>query len=77
MKAAAALSEPQQDATSSSTSTSTAVEGFSQRSTYMRSLQKAEKTLPKSPRKQKAVVTRLAKEFDFKSALQQNNRGWK
>ena len=61
MKAAAALSESHQDTASSSTSTSTAVEGFIQRPTYMRSLWKAEKTLPESPSKQKAVVTSLAK----------------
>lgn len=35
MKAAAALSESQQDTTSSSTSMSTVVEDFSQRSTYI------------------------------------------
>ena len=77
MKAAAALSESQQNTTSSSTSTSTAVEGFSQRSIYMRSLRKGEKALPKSPRKQKAVVTSLAKKFALKIAPQQNNRGGK
>ena len=77
MKAAAALSESHQDTASSSTSTSTAVEGFIQRPTYMRSLWKAEKTLPKSPRKQKAVVTSLAKKFKLKIAPQQKNRGWK
>ena len=43
----------------------------------MRSLRKAEKALPKSPRKQKAVVTSLAKKFDLKIAPQQNNRGQK
>ena len=56
MKPAAALSESQQDTTSSSTLKLTAVEGFSQRSTYIQFLQKAEKALSKSPRKQKAVV---------------------
>ena len=82
MKAAAALSESQQDTTSSSTSRSTAVEGFSQRSTYMRSLRKPEKRLPENPRKkaerkQKAVVTSLAKKFDLKIAPRRNNRGRK
>ena len=43
MKAAAALSESQQDTTSSSTSMSTVVEDFSQRSTYMRSLRKGKR----------------------------------
>ena len=77
MKAAAALSESQQDTISSSTSTLTAVEGFSQRSTYMQSFRKAEKALPKSPRKQKAVVKSLAKKFELKIAPQQNSRGRK
>ena len=77
MNAAAALSASQQDTTSSSRSTPTAVEGFSQRSTYMLSLRKAEKALPKSPRKQKAVVTSFAEKFELKIAPQQNNRGSK
>ena len=74
LKAAAALSDSQQDTTSSSTSMAIVVEGFSQRSTYIRSLQKAENALPKSPWKQKAVVTSLAKKFELKIAPQQNNR---
>ena len=50
---------------------------FGQRSTHMRSLRKAEKALPKSPCKQKAVVTSLAKKFNLKILPQQNNRGRK
>ena len=77
MNTAATLSESQQDTTSSSTSTSAAIEGFSQRSTYMRSLRIGEKALPKILRKQKVVVISSAKNFELKIAPQQNNRGWK
>ena len=43
----------------------------------MRSLQRAEKALPKSPSKQKAVVTSLAKKFNLGIMQQQQNRGRK
>ena len=66
MNTAATLSESQQDTTSSSTSTSAAIEGFSQRSTYMRSLRIGEKALPKILRKQKVVVISSAKNFELK-----------
>ena len=36
-------------------------EGFSQRSSHMRSVRKAEKSLSRSPRKKNAVVSSLAK----------------
>ena len=38
-------------------------EGFSQRSSHMRSVRKAEKSLSRSPRKKNAVVSNLAKMF--------------
>ena len=38
-------------------------EGFSQRSSHMRSVTKAEKSLSRSPRKKNAVVSNLAKMF--------------
>ena len=38
-------------------------EGFSQRSSHMRSVRKAEKSLSRSPRKKNAVVSSLAKMF--------------
>ena len=55
MKAAAALSESQQDTTSSSTSMSTVVEDFSQRSTHMRSLRKGKRHYPKIQRNRKLI----------------------
>ena len=50
-------------------------EGFSQRSSYMRSLKKAERSLPKNPRRRNAVVSSLAKKFQLRILPQQNNRG--
>ena len=38
-------------------------EGFSQRSSHFRSVRKAEKALPRSPRKRNAVVSSLGKKF--------------
>ena len=58
----------------SPTSNST-VEGFSQRSSYMKSLKKAKRSLPKSPRRRNAVVSSLAKKFQLQILPQQNNRG--
>ena len=66
--------ESQEPSVSTST---TAEEGFSQRSTLMWSLQKAEKVLPKSPWKQRAVVTSLAKKSDLRISPQPSSRGWK
>ena len=39
-------------------------EGFSQRSSHMRPLSKAEKSLPRSPGKRNAVVSSLSKSFN-------------
>ena len=50
-------------------------EGFSQRSSYMRSFKKVERSLPKSPRRRNAVVSSLAKKFQLRILPQQNNRG--
>ena len=52
-------------------------EGFSQRSSHMRSVRKAEKSLPRSPRKRNAVVSSLAKKFQLRILPQhsQSNRG--
>ena len=41
----------------------------------MRSLKKAERSLPKSPRRRNAVVSSLAKKFQFRILPQQINRG--
>ena len=38
-------------------------EGFSQRSSHVGSVRKAEKSLPRSPRKRNAVVPSLGKKF--------------
>ena len=40
-------------------------EGFSQKPSYMRSVRKAKKLLPRSPRKRNAVVSSLAKKFQL------------
>ena len=58
----------------SPTSNSTEEE-FSQRSSYMKSLKKAERSLPKSPRRRNAVVSSLEKKFQLRILPQQNNRG--
>ena len=52
-------------------------EGFSQRSSHMRSVRKAEKSLSRSPRKRNAVVSSLAKKFQLRILPQhsQSNRG--
>ena len=41
-------------------------EGFSQRSSHMMSVRKAEKSLSRSPRKRNAVVSSLAKKFQLR-----------
>ena len=53
-------------------------EGFSQRSSQMRSVRKAEKSLLRSPRKRNAVVSSLAKTFQWRELPQysQSNSGW-
>ena len=50
--------------------------GFSQRSSEMRSVRKAEKSLPRSPRKRNAVASSLAKKFQLRILPQhlQGNR---
>ena len=52
-------------------------EGFSQRSSHMRSVRKAEKSLLRSPRKRNAVVSSLAKKFQWRELPQysQSNSG--
>ena len=45
-------------------------EGFSQRSSKLRSIKKAKKALPKSPRKRNVVVTNLAKKFQLRMVPQ-------
>ena len=52
-------------------------EGFSQRSSHMISVRKAEKSLPRSPRIRNAVVSSLAKKFQLRILPQhsQSNRG--
>ena len=52
-------------------------EGFSQRSSHLRSVRKAEKSLPRSPRKRNAVVSSLTKKFQLRVLPQdsQSNRG--
>ena len=56
-------------------SASVSTPAFSQRSTQMRSLKKAEKALPRSPNKKKAVVASLCKKFQLRIVPQ--NRGRK
>ena len=41
-------------------------EGFSQSSSHMRSVRKAEKSLPRSPKKRNAVVSSLTKKFQLR-----------
>ena len=41
----------------------------------MRSFKKAERSLPKSPRRRNAVVSSLAKKFQLRILPQQDNRG--
>ena len=52
-------------------------EGFSQRSSHVGSVRKAEKSLPRSPRKRNAVVSSLTKKFQLRVLPQdsQSNRG--
>jgi len=57
-------------------STESLTESSLNRATLMRSLRKAEKSLPKSPRKQKAVVQGLAKKFNLR-IVQTEKRGRK
>ena len=70
------LTERHNERDEATPSTSSSSEGFAQRSTHMRSVRKAVKALPKSPRKQKAVVTSLAKKFNLR-ILPQNRSGRK
>ena len=41
-------------------------EGFSQRSSHMKPVSKAEKSLPRSPGKRNAVVSSLSKKFQLR-----------
>ena len=51
--------------------------GFSRRSSHMRSVRKAQKSLPRSPRKRNVVVLSLAKKFHLRTLPQhsQSNKG--
>ena len=69
------LTERHNERDEATPSTSSSSEGFAQRSTRMRSVRKAVKALLKSPRKQKAVVTSLAKKFNLRILPQK--RKWK
>ena len=75
-KAIQLLTERHNERDEATPSTSSSSEGFAQCSTHMRSVRKAVKALPKSPRKQKAVVTSLAKKFNLR-ILPQNRSGRK
>ena len=66
------VSQSTETLTSESESTT---EGFSQRSSKLRSIKKGEKALPKSPRKRNAMMTSLAKKFQLRIVPQSENRG--
>ena len=72
-------SEPSESSTSSEPSTSSAssVSAYKHRSTKSRSVNRAEKELPKSPTKRKEILSSLARKFNLEGFLPPKNAGRK